>query len=781
MFRTPSKATLLLALQLLAGCRAAEPPSNDPCYLPKICTPAQAIACARKANFGSDFYKSVINDIVTLTEPYVFLDILKNPPQPEGFSGYFKAVDLIADLKNINTNPASFYDFYRALQRVLMSTQDRHFGYFFPGNENYEHKIANFFALVPMDLYTVDVDGTPKMFSAPSFNEGAYNYFENGTEIYNTIVNNLDVPLSSINGKTPFEFVLGFGKEYYNNMKNLNAKYTIASSKFSRVLSLQDFPLDVSDFTGMTFVYENGVTIKTDLPFINLDPQMETNQTNDLKNKMSFNEYVRTYVRDNKNRVGDLDLVKLMEEWERGEDVPVKKTLTDREALEELKKIDIKKIVAQPAKRALTEGGWDYATKDGILKCREENDNEMNVYYINSFSSEDVDDFIRVLTNCARMFDMNSYPIVVINEKNGGGIAHLSTIFQETLQPDMVTRLYTSYKDDTKTRKALDEMGFYNGFGKADTCESIGSIEEMYEDPEMDTFGNGIIHIRTKPHLMSQIGTSETMMNLRPLLKHRKKPTEIVVFTDSYSFSAGSILTKGLKEAGAAIIVGYNGYPGSSKKTFDIGQSPTNCIQDELNLFDEEAYYRLSEKGIILASLSVGETYRVRDIQMRNSSSKTLVPREFLFDAPDERVPIYNYYTYKELVSTAKDIIEKYKTQCNPDNPRLHLRDSACDEIINKTHMHGGYVCGADGKWSTKCEGYYCDDGFLYDAGTDSCIQDLCPEMVLIEGNIRTLGYVIMILIAMVMLVVVLAIGASVFFCCCLRKPKPRDVEYQSV
>ena len=780
MFRTPFKAPLLLALQLLAGCRAAEPLSDDPCYLPEYCTPAQAIACVRKANFGSDFYKSVIDDIVTLTEPYVFLDILKNPPQPEGFSGYFKPVDLIANLKKISTSPASFYDFYRSLQRVLISAQDGHLRYFFPGNENYDHKLLNFCALMPMALLTKDVDGTPKMFAFP-LDDDRYEYFVDGTEIYNTLVSNVNVPLSSINGKTPFEFVLNFGKEYYNNMKNTDAKYTNALGYFSDTLSLYYFPLDASDFTGITFVYENGVTIKTDLVFENAEPQAEVNKTNNLKNKMSFTEYVRTYLRNNNKRVKDLDLVKLMEAWKRGEDVPVEKSLTEKEALEELEKMDIKKILAQPAKRSVTEGGWDYATEDGILKCREEKENEVNVYSINSFSSSDMNEYVNVLTNCARMFDANTYPIVVINEKNVGGLVDLSTIFQETLQPDMVARAYASYKNDTNLRRAFEMTKFYDNLENNETCERLGSIEEMYEVIETDNFGSGVTHSRTKPHSVVQLATAKATMGIRPLFTHRRKPTEIVVFTDSYSFSAGSFFTKGLKEAGAAIIVGYNGYPGSSKKTFDIGQSPTNSLHDELPFFNKEAFDRLSEKGVDYDSTSAGETYRVRDIQMRNDSTKALVPREFLFDAPDERVPIYNWYTYNELVSAAKAIIEKYKTQCNPDNPRLHLRDSACDEIINKTHMHGGYVCGADGKWSTKCEGYYCDDGFLYDAATDSCIQDLCPEMVLIEGNIKTLEFVIEILIAIILFVVVCAIGVSIFFCCCLKKPKRYDGEYRRV
>jgi hypothetical protein len=40
-----------------------------------------------------------------------------------------------------------------------------------------------------------------------------------------------------------------------------------------------------------------------------------------------------------------------------------------------------------------------------------------------------------------------------------------------------------------------------------------------------------------------------------------KKPTEIIIFSDGFSFSCGSILIKSLQVYGAAIIVGYKAKP----------------------------------------------------------------------------------------------------------------------------------------------------------------------------------------------------------------------------
>ena len=52
-----------------------------------------------------------------------------------------------------------------------------------------------------------------------------------------------------------------------------------------------------------------------------------------------------------------------------------------------------------------------------------------------------------------------------------------------------------------------------------------------------------------------------------------KKPTEIIVFTDGYSFSCTSVFIKGLQVHGAAILVGYNSRPDLVEEKYDASQS----------------------------------------------------------------------------------------------------------------------------------------------------------------------------------------------------------------
>ncbi|GAB1221259.1 hypothetical protein ENUP19_0076G0017 [Entamoeba nuttalli] len=71
----------------------------------------------------------------------------------------------------------------------------------------------------------------------------------------------------------------------------------------------------------------------------------------------------------------------------------------------------------------------------------------------------------------------------------------------------------------------------------------------------------------------------------------------------------------------------------------------------------------------------------------------------------DERVNIYQFSNdkIKEFEEETKKIIK-----------------------INIEHGHGGYECGDNGEWSTKCVLAYCDDGYKFDYINNKCIEDVC-------------------------------------------------------
>ena len=93
-----------------------------------------------------------------------------------------------------------------------------------------------------------------------------------------------------------------------------------------------------------------------------------------------------------------------------------------------------------------------------------------------------------------------------------------------------------------------------------ETCERDKlSNSKIFED----NFGNNVTHYRTKFYLGYN---TKKLFNQIESDTYERKPTDIIIFTDGFSYSATSIFIKDLQETGNAIIVGYNGIPSERRK-----------------------------------------------------------------------------------------------------------------------------------------------------------------------------------------------------------------------
>jgi hypothetical protein len=260
-----------------------------------------------------------------------------------------------------------------------------------------------------------------------------------------------------------------------------------------------------------------------------------------------------------------------------------------------------------------------------------------------------------------------------------------------------------------------------------DTCEKFSSFEEMKEIT--DDYGEGIIHHRSK--LFELFNTSV----LKEQKKRRqdyfekyelKRPTEIIIFTDSFSYSSTSFFIKGLQETGAAILVGYKGNP-KSNAIFDASQSPSAVH----NFNGTDVYNNLNNSGFEIIGTTFFESFNYSCFE------KDPTPREYLIHPVDERVNIFQNYDdslYDKFISEAKRIFKKYNDdqECNPNNLNL-LYDpnnkKDCYIFENDPHAHGGYECDPKTKkWSKICKPYYCDIGYFFDNYQNKCIKDICTE-----------------------------------------------------
>jgi hypothetical protein len=92
---------------------------------------------------------------------------------------------------------------------------------------------------------------------------------------------------------------------------------------------------------------------------------------------------------------------------------------------------------------------WDYHYNNDIsnvLKCRTDEINKVNVYYIQSFISDNKKLYVESFLNCVSLFDKNKYPIIVILNKNDGGYPDLAKLMIELISPFVSITKYIANK-----------------------------------------------------------------------------------------------------------------------------------------------------------------------------------------------------------------------------------------------------------------------------------------------------------------------------------------------
>ena len=96
---------------------------------------------------------------------------------------------------------------------------------------------------------------------------------------------------------------------------------------------------------------------------------------------------------------------------------------------------------------------------------------------------------------------------------------------------------------------------------------------DFFNDYVIDEYGEIPGKIQHKRTIISNeiyINRKE-IYDIRAKMKNIRKPTDIIIFTDGYSYSATSDFIKSTQLLGGAIIVGFGGNP--EIKSFDASQS----------------------------------------------------------------------------------------------------------------------------------------------------------------------------------------------------------------
>ena len=513
----------------------------------------------------------------------------------------------------------------------------------------------------------------------------------------------------------------------FESTKNIHAQFTLTLnyvfSRFKLVLN----PFSYSDFVFYDYEFENNIMIR-------LPPVKSVVNLDDLEFNKFYEEYI---ISKEKKMQSTFFLLPSFEEVQEKylEYKGLKKKEIKLKNSEE--KIEWKITIADPE------------DEEGYMKCRVDTENEVNVVLQTSFHFDYYLGILRIF-QCAELFHTNNYPIIIIESLNGGGVAQLYMTMHQLFQMRTVDRTYFSFRMTDISRKLNAKQYFDRTDAK--TCRRITSFEEFKEITDHYNYnGEDIEHIRSEAADLLPFYFRNIFRDYREKNKENenlKRPTDIIIFTDSFSYSATSGLIKGFQNTGGAIIVGYYGNP--KKKGIDLfdGSQSISSVQGIEKL---DIYKNLEEIGFHIAQVTVGESF---DDSVYGPNP---IPREYTFNPVDDRVDIYSKYSddlYKQFIDQGKKIHEKFNkgNYCNPKNEKLLLHNSEC--TLEKEHAHGGYRCMSDkNEWNTSdCQAYYCDIGFYYNQYEQECLEecsfndtksyliidDMKDKVYEIENNITT-------------------------------------------
>ena len=508
----------------------------------------------------------------------------------------------------------------------------------------------------------------------------------------------MKIPLKHINGIDPFDYIQNWSK--FKGLKSPHAHFTKRIAEISHFY-LYNHPLNYSELSLNEYEFEDDKILR--IPYY-----FEIKEIKDLK----FNNYLLNVIKaEDTNEIPSIDKIYNNYLIFKGEKKQQLRQITNQNLKVDWDK-DLSYIENNNNKR--------------FIKCRVDDTNKVNVIYQNSFHFYSVEKAISKIIKCVKKFYLNNYPIIIIESKNGGGVVRIYSVLLQILQPKIEFTDYRSYRITPILEEYLKTKKFSDNINTLD-CSAINSYQDIKNFIE-DSYGDSSIHHnRTYPH--DPIDKSHRLA-LRELRKellnnnqyYKKKPTDIIIFTDSYSFSATRCLIKGFQNTGSAVTVGFFGNPKiEGTDLFDASQSSSTI--DKLE--NSKIKYELKKYGFELSSITFAESYN-----FHQQNVKDQIPREYALDPVDFRFNFYSDYSDEKYDDFIKEGLKIHKMlnedkKCNSKNDILFLDDDKCSIIDGNIYAHGGYKCGSDNKWNTSdCEPYYCDEGYYFDQIQKKCIKN---------------------------------------------------------
>ena len=646
---------------------------------------------------SEDYCRNVITNLTSLIEQgYVYLDFLKEPKQPERYMNYTNKVDLIYEFNKIKKNNRTFYDFYRDIFNIIKKTNDVHLDFHSLLTPKKFNLLLSYFC-IPFEYKIITIKDENSKIIDVFISIELRNECEDGytIEILSRIkdLSEKQKKIIEINGMNPYQ--------YFENL-SLRGRRSTQAKYVSMLNIISDIPIYLNPYK------------KEEL---NLSIKFEGEE--ELL-KLDYHFYKRTF--GDQPSFNNFELLKKEKT----------KSLKNVYLFHSIRR-SFNYVKGKNNNNIYDEKIWDLNSVDNSLKCKVDDENELNVLYQNSFYTIDFENYENTMYECFSKFYSNNYKIVVIEDSNRGGFTELCIPFQQYIFP----KISKPQGWNLKSSELNKDIFFQNDENiNIETCKTYTEKDNIL-DGEEDNYGEGVIHKKTKTFEQLNIFEKKIMEKKRKeylSTGFTKKPTEILIFTDGNSFSCTSIVIKGLQMSGIGIMVGYNSRPDLIGQKFEA--SISNSI---VGLFSSSKYIENLNELNFYASITFSESFDY------NNKTNPKIPNEFLVYPIDENSNIFSKYEdslYNLFIHEAKKIFDKYNDlnngQCNPSNKYLYYEAKECNDILNIEHAHGGYICGSDGKWNkSKCIAAYCDIGYILNDERIKCEEDPCEKYKLIEISFK--------------------------------------------
>jgi len=346
----------------------------------------KAVNYINNVPFKKNDYDDMISNLITLlTNKYVYLDIAKNPPPP------YKPVDVIQELKSINTKFINYYEFYQKVFSILIKLQDLHVQIFFK-------KILELEYLSPIGYYIKTINYRNYVFC--DLINLAGDFFDKS--LIREINENKQFPIKKINRKDPFDYIQTFGRN--QRLKSDHAQFTFNLNQFTNNGNLHTYPFIKEDLENIEIEFNNGNKINFDYKI--LKPKIISRQLDEF-----YKEEMKKY------SPNDI----------------IKPTIIEIEQKYKEKKNNLRKLQTFI---------WD-ANFQNKIKLKVDHKNKVNVIYQNSFSingnnpTEQYKELFKFFMGMTLKLIGNKYPIVIIEDFNLGGQVDGVFFLLNTINPKL--------------------------------------------------------------------------------------------------------------------------------------------------------------------------------------------------------------------------------------------------------------------------------------------------------------------------------------------------------